>query len=169
MQLNLLKGNSMKETTKEFCHEIFDSKTETLYTTTGEGTNNSCNGCAGQYDTRLCEAFIDTVSCSSEQVIWIKSEKKEAPEAVLTFTPSLSEKITFSSEQIKYLQQVFQIDVSQEVLPVKDGFVKKSDMVWWLGEFGPEEVLAEKEWSNIKGYPDAYSVKEPKYKIVYED
>lgn len=149
--------------------EYFDSQTDTLYMTTKEERTNSCHGCVGHYATRLCDAFLDTVLCSSEQVIWIKSEKEESlPNDIPTFTPEPAPE-KFSEAQIKHLQQVFQIDVTQEVLPVKDGFVKKGDMVWWRYSYGPENVKAEDHWANIKGYPDAYSIKEPKYKIVYED
>ena len=140
--------------------EYFDCQTDTLYTTTKEYVVDTCEGCAGRTNLRLCNDFTDTVSCNAERVIWIKSEKKVTePNGIPTFTP----------EQITYLQQVFQIDATQEVLPVKDGFTKKGDTVWWRGECGPQQVLVEKDWDNIKSYPNVYSVKEPKYKIVYED
>lgn len=141
--------------------EYFDNQTDTLYETTKEDVADSCYGCAGRSNSRLCDAFISELCCSQERVIWIKSEK-------ITFsTDQSSQKITFSSEQIKYLQEVFQIDVTQEVLPVKDGFVKKGDTIWWECEDGPEEVKAEKDWDNIKEFPQYYSIKEPRYRIVY--
>ena len=110
------------------------------------------------YDSNLCNKLYDGSGNNCKEIIWIKSEKQSTPNGIPTFTP----------EQVTYIQQVFQIDVSQEVLPVKDGFVKKGDMIWWLSLNGPEYVKAELDWDNIKKFPNAYSVKEPKYKIVYE-
>ena len=78
------------------------------------------------------------------------------------------EEITFSSSQINYLSEVFGIDASEDVLKVSDGFVRKSSMVWWKHEFGPENVKVIEHLYNIKDYPELYSIKKPKYKVVYE-
>jgi hypothetical protein len=78
------------------------------------------------------------------------------------------EEITFTASQIKYLSEVFDVDATEEVLEVSDGFVKNSSKVWWKYEFGPEHVKASEHWDNIKDCPDLYSVKEPMYKVVYD-
>lgn len=48
-----------------------------------------------------------------------------------------------------------------ETFPVRDGVVKADEKVWWLGESGPEFVLAGKEFRNIVDYPDCYQVAKP--------
>jgi len=65
----------------------------------------------------------------------------------------------------------FAYDISKDVLPVSDGCVCKDSNVWWKSEDGPEFVHAgnETEWLNIRGFPEAYSVKEPRYTVTYLD
>jgi hypothetical protein len=131
-----------------------------------------CSKCTAYKDPELCDELFEGSGNACTAIIWIKKEEPvvKATEAT-TFTKeqtSSSENITFSSSQIAYLSEVFGIDASEEVLKVSDGFVKKSSMVWWKYQFGPEHTKASEHWDNIKGYPDTYSVKEPKYKVVYE-
>lgn len=78
--------------------------------------------------------------------------------------------VTFTKEQMEWLKDNHNIDLCDlhETLPVRGGDVTKNTMVWWLGEEGPEQVLAEDDWDNIYEYPNAYSIQEPIYKVVYE-
>ena len=50
---------------------------------------------------------------------------------------------------------------------VSDGAVTLDCMVWWKSENGPVYELARKHADNIKGYPELYSIAEPKYKVTY--
>jgi hypothetical protein len=129
-----------------------------VYETRSELEEDSCKGCHAQY-TRDCHKLDEQVGCLEQQVIWIK---KEEPAVKAT------EVITFTEPQVNYLSEVFGIDATEEVLKVSDGFVKNSSKIWWKYNFGPEHVKASEHWDNIKDYPDAYSVKEPKYKVVYD-
>lgn len=129
---------------------------------------SGCRKCVAYSNSDLCNKLYGGSGNDCKMIIWIKSEDsanvhEDAHEDELKVVPA------FTPSQTKYLQQVFQIDVTQEVLPVKDGFVKKGDTIWWRYQYGPENVKADEHWDNIKGYPDVYSIKEPKYKIVYED
>jgi hypothetical protein len=128
-------------------------------------SDGSCEGCYFQDNTGCCS----TPTC--DYLIWIKKEDSVKVTEEITFTPiqtSSSENITFSSSQIQYLSEVFGIDASEEVLKVSDGFVRKASVVWWKYQFGPENVKASEHWVNIKDYPEVYSIKEPKFKVVYE-
>jgi hypothetical protein len=157
-KLNLLKGNSMKQ--------VIDNSEYNSKSFFG------CNDCTAYNDPRLCNELHNGSGNECLGIVWIKKEDtvvKAAEE--ITFAKeqtSSSENITFSSSQIAYLSEVFGIDATEEVLKVSDGFVKKSGKVWWKYQFGPEHAKASEHWDNIKGYPDLYSVKEPKYKVVYE-
>lgn len=128
----------------------------------------SDGGCVGCYFDKN-DGCNTTPGCAF--MIWIKKEDSVKATEEITFTPeqtSPSENITFSSSQIKYLSEVFGIDASEEVLKVSDGFIRMSSQVWWKGANGPKNVKAIDHWDNIKDNPEAYSVKEPKYKVVYE-
>jgi hypothetical protein len=140
------------------------------YITADEPKGGGCKGCAGEKDSVLCNNFLDELGCYTHKIIWLKKEGStvKATEVVTFDTGSPSEEITFTESQIAYLSEVFGIDATEEVLKVSDGFVKKSSKVWWKYQFGPEHVKASEHWDNIKAYPDVYSVKEPKYKVVYE-
>lgn len=76
----------------------------------------------------------------------------------------------FTPEQIKELSTVFgiiPIFEQEESLPVSDGFVFKESKVWWKCQDGPEQCVAEEHWTNIRNYPDVYSIAVPKTKITY--
>ena len=131
---------------------------EITYITTDEPKDGGCKGCAGETDSVLCSKLLDELNCYASQIIWIKQEDYVKQ----------SEEITFTPEQINYLSEVFGIDASEEVLKVSDGFIRKSGMVWWKHAFGPENVKVIEHLYNIKDYPEFYSIKKPKYKVVYE-
>lgn len=123
-----------------------------------------CSKCDASLNGPLCNKLYEgdnNLNCSG--IVWIKVQEKSVVTNEINSVP------TFSEAQIKYLQEVFQIDATQEVLPVKDGFVKKGDLVWRRGARGPEDIRAENVWDNIKEFSQYYSIEEPKYKIVYED
>lgn len=63
------------------------------------------------------------------------------------------------------------VRVDAETLPVRDGRVCKTDMVWWRGEGGPEHVRADSRnhWENIRDFPACYQIEKPNTRLVYED
>jgi hypothetical protein len=78
----------------------------------------------------------------------------------------------FTKEQLQYLETVYGLVVVAETLPVRDGVVKKGDMVWWRGINGPEHVVAGDaggHWYNIETYPHAYQITPPRTKVEYLD
>lgn len=78
----------------------------------------------------------------------------------------------FTAEQIAELATIFGLTVKEpdNILPVRDGVVRKDDMVWWRGDHGPQHVKAERDWTNIRDYPDLYSLVKPAImSIVYRD
>lgn len=75
----------------------------------------------------------------------------------------------FTEEQLKELETLFDLKRTQEVLPVRDGVVIKNQKVWWRGEDGPQHVLAEKEWANIREFPNLYQLAEPRVQVIYVD
>lgn len=75
----------------------------------------------------------------------------------------------FTNDQLDEIATVFGLRRKTDVLPIKDGVVSKDQKVWWRGEDGPEFVIAEKEWDNIRHYPEIYSHVRPAGKFVYED
>lgn len=72
----------------------------------------------------------------------------------------------FTEEQLQELETVFGLTRTGETLPVKDGVVRKDTLVWWRGNDGPDQVVARKDWENIRAYPELYSLKRPKIKYV---
>lgn len=67
----------------------------------------------------------------------------------------------FNEEQLKELEQVFGLTRAEETLPIRDGWVKKTDKVWWRCSTGPEMVEASEHWDNIKSYPRLYQFPKP--------
>ena len=76
----------------------------------------------------------------------------------------------FTEEQLNEIGAYFGL-TPVETLPVRDGRVSKTCKVWWRGEYGPEHVCADEQdhWQNIRNYPDAYQIKKPVTRVVYED
>lgn len=74
----------------------------------------------------------------------------------------------FTEAELRELEIVFGLK-REETLPVRDGVVRKDTKVWWRGNDGPQLITAGDEWVNIKEYPDAYQLKEPKTKVEYLD
>lgn len=67
----------------------------------------------------------------------------------------------FTKEQLQELATIFGLTMAEETLPVRDGVVTKETYVWWRGTHGPEKVLAERDWKNIRDYPGLYQLKKP--------
>lgn len=63
------------------------------------------------------------------------------------------------------------VRIEPESLPVRDGRVCKTDMVWWRHHRAPEHVRAGSgnHWQNIREFPDCYQIAEPTIRLVYED
>lgn len=74
----------------------------------------------------------------------------------------------FTEAQLKELETVFNL-TRTESLPIKDGRVTKSQMVWWRNNGGPEHVAAGYHWGNIQKYPHLYSFARPSYTVQYTD
>jgi len=76
----------------------------------------------------------------------------------------------FTKEQLDFLEKFYGLTpCGAPMLPVRDGAVTETTFVWWRCHDGPERVLAKDHWENIKGYPDAYQLNEPKTTITYID
>jgi hypothetical protein len=77
----------------------------------------------------------------------------------------------FTKEQLQYLETVYGLKVVAETLPVRDGVVKADDTVWWRKNTGPVRVQVNSHghWENIREYPHAYQINEPKTKVAYVD
>jgi len=75
----------------------------------------------------------------------------------------------FTPEQLQELEARYGL-VPSLTFPVRDGVVQEGDTVWWRAEDGPEQVRVDNtHFKNIKLFPDAYQIKEPRVKIIYED
>jgi len=79
----------------------------------------------------------------------------------------------FTEAQLLELESIYGLK-RKNILPVKDGVIKKGEMVWWRSEEGPQHVVAEDAegvWDNIKAYPRVYSLAKPivSTKVVYAD
>lgn len=72
----------------------------------------------------------------------------------------------FTEEQLQELEAIFGLK-REESLPVRDGRVHKTTLVWWRNQTCPEQVVAEDHWPNIQGYLEAYSIARPR--IIYQD
>jgi len=77
----------------------------------------------------------------------------------------------FTAEQIAELAAIFNLEVRDpdHVLPVRDGVVRLGQPIWWRSEDGPAYVASNEHWPNIREYPTAYSVAEPRVKVQYLD
>lgn len=78
----------------------------------------------------------------------------------------------FTAEQITELATIFGLEIKEpdNILPVRDGVIRKGEMVWWRGDYGPAHVNSERDWTNIRDYPALYSLAKPAIQsIVYRD
>jgi hypothetical protein len=73
-----------------------------------------------------------------------------------------------TDEQLDQIADVFGIE-RKATMKVRDGFVRPTDAVWWWCESGPQRVTASLHMANIKEFPNAYSIKEPRTKVTYID
>lgn len=71
-------------------------------------------------------------------------------------------------EDLKQIAEVFGLDMPNTI-KVKDGYVKATDKVWWWAEEGPQFVSLtdHTHLSNVKDYPEVYSINRPAYKVEY--
>jgi len=79
---------------------------------------------------------------------------------------------TLTKEQLEQIAATFGltfVKLPEDTLPVRDGIVDRLTRVWWRGEDGPDLVIAGDEWLNIKGFPNIYTLAEPKIKLEYLD
>lgn len=74
----------------------------------------------------------------------------------------------FTEEQLRELETVFGL-TREESLPVRDGRVVKSSLVWWRDVDGPKQITAEDQWKYIREFRAFYSVKEPRFTVTYLD
>lgn len=72
----------------------------------------------------------------------------------------------FTAEQLAQIATVFGL-TQKEFFPVRDGVVTLEDKVWWRCETGPEHVQVRAHLHNLKEFPNAYQLAQPKTKIVY--
>lgn len=62
------------------------------------------------------------------------------------------------------------VRIEPESLPVRDGRVRKTDMVWWRHDREPMHVKAcGTHWENIREYPHLYQIEKPCMRMTYED
>jgi hypothetical protein len=73
----------------------------------------------------------------------------------------------FTEAQIDYLKRKHSVDISACLLPVRDGLIEDTEMVWWKAEDYPEKVSAYTHWGNIREYPHLYSIERPKFLLKY--
>lgn len=71
-----------------------------------------------------------------------------------------------TAEQLAQIATVFGLK-QKEFFPVRDGVVTITDKVWWRCETGPEHVEVRVHIHNLKEFPHAYQLAQPKTKIVY--
>lgn len=75
----------------------------------------------------------------------------------------------FTEDQLAELEAVFNI-TRKETLPVLDGRVARTNLVWWRSEKGPQEVFANDHWDNIDSSPMFYQIKKPVIiSVIYQD
>ena len=82
--------------------------------------------------------------------------------------------MNFTKEQLEeianFVEKTFGLTVDRrERFAVQDGFVLATDKVWWWSSEGPEHVLVADHAKNIRDYPNAYSITEPRTKVIYLD
>ena len=77
----------------------------------------------------------------------------------------------FTAEEIAELAAIFGLEAKapDNILPVRDGVVRRGQPIWWRAEDGPAYVSSDEHWANIREYPTAYSVAEPRVKVQYLD
>ena len=68
--------------------------------------------------------------------------------------------------QLNQIATVFGLK-KREYFPVRDGYVTIDDKVWWRCETGPEHVEVRKHIHNLKEFPQAYQLAQPRTKITY--
>jgi len=76
----------------------------------------------------------------------------------------------FTQEQLKELEVFFGLKPVIDTLPVRDGYVHKTELIWWRGGDGPQHNLAGGQWANIKQFPNLYQHTKPNISpVIYED
>lgn len=70
----------------------------------------------------------------------------------------------FTEDELDEIGEAFGLQrVVIESRPVRDGRVKKGDLIWWRTLRGPEHVVSDSgsHWENIKNYPSCYQHSKP--------
>ena len=59
--------------------------------------------------------------------------------------------MNFTTEQVEFLKDVYNIDVSEKMYKIKDGYVCEHSSFYWLSKEGPEEV-------NKQNFENTYAI-----------
>ena len=72
----------------------------------------------------------------------------------------------FTEEQLKELEQVFDLKHRrQETWPIWDGVCMMGDKIWWMHEYGPQQITVDAfTITNIRAYPKLHSHAKPEVK-----
>ena len=79
--------------------------------------------------------------------------------------------MNFTTEQVEFLKEVYNIDVSEKMYKIKDGYVCECSSFYWLSNRGPEEVNKqnfEEHLRNIIFHPELYQTLYPEFEVVYK-
>lgn len=91
----------------------------------------------------------------------------------MSLNRTISQIEQLSPEDFKSLEQYLEKrkGTSSVLFKVRDGWVTADQQVWWWSEEGPQACNAGDldHARNMREYPDVYSIKEPSYRIVYEE
>ena len=78
--------------------------------------------------------------------------------------------MNFTTEQVEFLKEVYNIDVSEKMYKIKDGYVCECSSFYWLSDGGPEKVNKqnfEQHLRNIICLPEFYQIQYPEFEVVY--
>jgi len=91
----------------------------------------------------------------------------------MSLTEVISKIEQLSTDDIKSLEEYLQKrkESNGVLYKVRDGWVNANQQIWWLSEGGPVACTAgdSSHTGNVRVYPTSYSIKEPSYRIVYDD
>ena len=79
--------------------------------------------------------------------------------------------MNFTTEQVEFLKEIYNVDVSEKMYKIKDGYVGESSSFYWLSERGPEKVSEqnfEEHLSNIICHPECYQILYPEFEVIYK-
>ena len=79
--------------------------------------------------------------------------------------------MNFTTEQVEFLKEVYDIDISEKMYKIKDGYICEHSSFYWLSKEGPEEVNKqnfEEHLRNIIFHPECYQILYPEFEVVYK-